>query len=737
MSTQKYEAVVDDDDDQQRRFSVSEEEDDDDEAASTRRTRTSEDLRRHDDETIGAEEEAERLLAGEEKGEGAGGFRGRRERDTRPPRSWRKERWRDDGDGGRGGGGGGGERGELMYKVEEGSRSGRSSVESSPNSSEVDMGRVQAKRQKRKASIFCGRLAAIHVVIIVAFLALLFGAYSASRSLKPATAAKSAISPQVLSNGTHRFAPTTILISLDGFRADFLHRGLTPTLSSFVKQGVSPRYMLPSFPSLTFPNHFTLVTGLHPQDHGVVANTFWDPTMQKEFDRSMDPAFWSAEPLWETAELQGIRTAIHMWPGSEAHIGTKEPAYVDKFNMDEPLDRKVDRILGWLDLPGPNETDASTESPRPQLIAAYVPNVDTDGHAFGPNSTYIRSTISEADGMLGSLFRGLEDRNLTNVVNVVVVSDHGMATTSNDRLIQYEDLIDTSLIEHIDGWPLYGLRPVDQVEKQLQNIYQQLLKKAELPQHSGKFDVYLRDQNMPERYHFSHSDRIAPLWIVPKAGWAIVAKEEFDIAAATARGDIYSPRGLHGYDHEHPLMRAIFVARGPAFPHPPGSIVEPFQNTEVYNIVCDSLGLDPKPNNGTIRLPFNTSALHDPDAEVEIPDDPPPIDTSVPVIGPGSDSSKQLPEGSQILPPSLPGVEKLPPAPEQPETPASPETEPEKPAAGEDDVPDQKQNSSMKSWAEWINAKLQNVKVWATGLFGGSKDDTTPSAEGTGRGDDS
>lgn len=621
-----------------------------------------------------------------------------------------------------------------MYKVEEGSRSGRSSIDSSPNSSEVDMSRFAEQQAKRKRGSICGRLAAIHVVIIVAFLALLFGAYRASHSLtsQPKTG-KSGISPQVLSNGTHDFAPTTILISLDGFRADFLHRGLTPTLSSFVKQGVSPKYMLPSFPSLTFPNHFTLVTGMYPEAHGIVGNNFWDPNLQAEFDRSMNPQFWNAEPLWETAELQDVRTAIHMWPGSEAHIGTMEPTYVDKFNMDEPLGRKVNRILGWLDLPGPNDTNASPASPRPQFIAAYVPNVDTDGHAFGPNSTYIRSTIAEVDGMLGTLFQGIEKRNLTDIVNVVVVSDHGMATTANERLMQLEDLVDTSLIEHTDGWPLYGLRPFDQSKEQLNKIYQGLLSKSRLPEYEGKFDVYLRDQNMPERYHFSKNDRIAPLWIVPKVGHAIVTKEEFDIQVAPARGDVYSPRGLHGYDHEHPLMRAIFVARGPAFPHPKGSMVDPFQNIEIYNIVCDSLGLEPKPNNGSSRLPFKTSGVHG-DTEVEIPDDPPPIDTSKPVVGTEVEGSDQLPDGSQILPPSLPGVQNLPPAPERLEAPETVDDE-ELAEENDKDAASDEKSSKMQSWLDWINTKLDHVKVWATGLFGGSKD-KPQSAEETRHGDD-
>ena len=400
-------------------------------------------------------------------------------------------------------------------------------------------------------------------MIAILFFALAFRAYSISSNSSETPAVS------LLSNGTSNFAPTTILISLDGFRADFLQRGLTPTLNSFIAEGVSPKYMLPSFPSVTFPNHYTLVTGLYPESHGVVGNTFWDPDLQEEFyytdpARSMQPKWWlGGEPLWVTAEQQDVKTAIHMWPGSEAHL-TLEPSFLDKYNGKELLSRKVDRVLELLDIPnaGPNAEIIQ----RPQLIAAYVPVVDADGHLYGPNSTEIRSTIADVDTMLHDIFVGLDQRNLTNIVNIIVVSDHGMASTSTDRLIQLDDLIDLDLVDHMDGWPLYGLRPKNASD--LQGLYDKLM--AESAQNPN-FEVYLRDQNMPERYHFSKNHRIAPLWVIPRTGWAIVHKKDFNVEDAKSNGQIYHPLGLHGYDHENPLMRAIFVARGPAFPHAPNS----------------------------------------------------------------------------------------------------------------------------------------------------------------------
>lgn len=274
--------------------------------------RTSTEIREHDHETLTAEEDAERLLVNQRRtGTVSSLFRKNSRDDLRlSDKSKGRNRRRR---------GGGVERRELMYEMEEGGPRS-SSTESSGHSSEVDMGQLgvaQARqRQSKRSRLF--KFAMIHVVIIIAFLAALYGAWLASNSKHHTRGTRYV--PQQLSNGSHIFAPTTILISLDGFRADFLHRNLTPTLSEFVRSGVSPKYMFPSFPSLTFPNHFTLVTGLHPESHGIVGNTFWDPEMHEEFyytdpARSMTPKWWNAEPVWVTAELAGVTTAIHMWPG--------------------------------------------------------------------------------------------------------------------------------------------------------------------------------------------------------------------------------------------------------------------------------------------------------------------------------------------------------------------------------------------------------------------------------------
>ncbi|KAM0417293.1 hypothetical protein ACHAPT_012734 [Fusarium lateritium] len=626
-----------------------------------------------------------------------------------------------------------GEDGQLMYEMEEGGmKEGSSTGESSErdDSDEIDRQHLnliaEAKAQRRRS---WRRWVFIHSLIAIGFAILILMAWKLSKNRKGKP-----IKQTLVSNGTALFAPTTLIISLDGFRADFLQRGLTPTLNSFIAEGVSPKWMHPSFPSVTFPNHYTLATGLYPESHGIVSNTFWDPDLQAEFfytdpNRSLDPKWWGGEPFWVTAEKQGVRSAIHMWPGSEAHVLHKDPSILDKFNHKETLDNKVSRIMQFLDMPGMEDKTADIKDTRPQLIAAYVPHVDSNGHKYGPNSTEIRDTIEKVDTMLSNVFKGLEERNLTKIVNVIVVSDHGMATTDISRLIQFEDLVDPDKIEHIDGWPLYGLRPKNPDD--LQGLYDELKEKSKS---NPNYEVYLRDVDMPERYHFSKHQRIAPLWVVPKTGWAIVTKKEFDVKEGQKKKLVYHPRGLHGYDHEHPLMRAIFVARGPAFPHPANSQVDVFQNIEVYNMLCDSVGIEPAPNNGTLRLPLKPVGLHKPEETPEEPADP--VSTQeAESSGPKAPARPTIPE--EPSQPTRPIVPEKPTQPERPTVPVAPSkpaeasvsrgsSKPAKPSEsaapsskeGDDEDEDSDSDSDSdddeedeeEGWWDWITHKVG--KVW-------------------------
>ncbi|KAK9363778.1 alkaline-phosphatase-like protein [Lipomyces starkeyi] len=469
--------------------------------------------------------------------------------------------------------------------------------------------------------------AAIYVAVIKNKLGLLKPSSSSSTSSASDSSASlaSPLSKSLLSNGTHDFYPTTVYISLDGFRPDYLSPEFTPKMWTLYTAEYSAPFMYPSFPSVTFPNHYTMVTGLYPSSHGIVSNSFWDPDLQEEFDYhkpiSLDRKWWKGEPLWVTATKNGVKSAIHMWPGSEAPWGDEEPLVVDKFNQTETLDRKVQRVLGWLD----QDIDS-----RPELIFCYVPTIDTLGHKYGTLGPEINDGLKQVDDMVGAILGGIDDRNISSVTNVVIVSDHGMASTSNDRLIFLDDLIDLESVEHTDGWPLFGLRPYEYNTSE--QLYAEITSSRAAIQSQGDseseflehWQVYMKD-DMPEEWHFGgpgggqYQNRIAPVWIVPEAGWAITTTQQFEDS-----NHDFHPKGLHGFNNTHPLMRALFLATGPNFPS--GSKIEPFYNVELYDVICRSLNITGAPNNGTLNGQLNT-----------LPDgwmDPSPF----PVLPPSSDS---------------------------------------------------------------------------------------------------
>ncbi|KAK0487700.1 alkaline-phosphatase-like protein [Armillaria novae-zelandiae] len=417
---------------------------------------------------------------------------------------------------------------------------------------------------------------------------------------------------EVRSNGTHDFKRTVLIISIDGLRADYLDRGLTPHLVNISKQGLRAKSMRPIFPTLTFPNHWALMTGLYAESHGIVANNFWDPASNEEFHYNLEasawkPDWWFGEPMWETAGKAGIITANLMWPGPPKTSSGAVPTYFIPWRDRVPLGEKLEQLLFWIDLPFEQ---------RPQLIMGYEPSLDQAGHATGPMSTLVNKTLVQVDTFAKDLHTALEQRNLTDIVDIVFVSDHGMTDTSHPELVYMDDIIGEeglNMIQHEDGWPSMGLRFYPEANA---SHYLELLLKAS-DENPEKFDVYTHE-TMPERYHFANNDRIAPIYVVPKIGYSLTTKAE---------GNTGMSKGNHGYDNKEPSMHAMFVAHGPfsavvkalhhgrslsaRFLSRPNKgwhstsddtyVMNTFQNVEVYNLVMKLLGIEQHAyTNGTV-----------------------------------------------------------------------------------------------------------------------------------------
>ncbi len=371
----------------------------------------------------------------------------------------------------------------------------------------------------------------------------------------------------------------TILISLDGFRADYLDRGLTPTLAALAHDGVHAKAMKPSFPTLTFPNHYTLVTGMYPDHHGIVANRFTDPATAKTFvykDASSiaDPAWWGGEPLWVSVEKQGGHAATMFWPGSDVAIEGVRPQFWVAFDGKIGIDARVDKVLSWTDLPA---------AQRPRFVTLYIDTTDHVGHDNGPDAPAVNDALREVDAALTRLVDGLKQRGLFDKTNLVIVSDHGMTATSSDHIVIVDREFDMNAVEVIWSGVLggYAAKPGHEREADA----------SILKPHEGM--RCWRKNALPAHMHYGMNARIPPYVCVAEDGWLIDTQKWLDDPKH------HQSKGEHGYDNDDPQMRALFVAHGPAFKH--GLDVPEFDNVDVYPLLAKILHITPQASDGHLE----------------------------------------------------------------------------------------------------------------------------------------
>jgi len=325
-----------------------------------------------------------------------------------------------------------------------------------------------------------------------------------------------------------------ILVSIDGFSPDYLGKGQTPVLDGLVADGAFGP-MRPSFPSVTFPNHYTLVTGLHPDHHGVVGNRFTDTQLGAFTMASKESGFWDqGEPIWVTAEKAGVRTGTMFWPGSEVEIHGVRPSQWAPFDQGMPGDARVDRLLSWLDLP---------VDQRPKLETLYFDIVDTAGHRNGPDAPETRAAAASVDASMARLIEGLKARGLYDRTMLVVVSDHGMAATSPDRVVWIDDIIDPAALKIGYGGAVLTADPAPGREAEVQ---QKLVGRHPHMECWNKADV-------PARLFYGSNPRVAQIVCLVETGWLTATRDR----PVTRAG------GAHGYDNQAPEMAAIFIAHGP------------------------------------------------------------------------------------------------------------------------------------------------------------------------------
>ncbi len=368
-------------------------------------------------------------------------------------------------------------------------------------------------------------------------------------------------------------APVTILVSIDGFRPDYLDLGVTPNLSALAASGVSAA-MRPSFPSVTFPNHWTIVTGKVPDHHGIVGNRMEDPARPGEaFTMASDDPFWwnAAEPIWVTAEKAGVRTATMFWPGAnvgwggtiipDSHggiAGATRPEDWQQFNQAVTGAARVDAVIDWMRRP---------LATRPRFVTLYFDTVDSAGHANGPRAAATTQAVADVDAQIGRLVQGL--RELRQPANLVIVADHGMAETDAARTVALDRVANPADYRLLESGPYATLFAMPGHEAALE---------AALLKPHPHMTCWRKGQ-VPTRFRYGTNPRIPPYVCLAETGWLILK--------TAATGAFHG--GAHGYDNRAPDMAALFIANGPAFVG--GKRLASFDNTDVNPLLRDLIGL--------------------------------------------------------------------------------------------------------------------------------------------------
>ncbi|XP_066467298.1 ectonucleotide pyrophosphatase/phosphodiesterase family member 3 [Tiliqua scincoides] len=409
-----------------------------------------------------------------------------------------------------------------------------------------------------------------------------------------------------------------ILFSMDGFRAEYLETwsSLLPNVAKLKTCGTHSKYMRAAYPTKTFPNHYTIVTGLYPESHGIIDNNMYDVHLNQNFSLSSstksNPAWWSGQPIWHTAMYQGLKAGTYFWPGSDVKINDSFPNIYMLYNKSIVYQARVTQLLNWLDLP---------KSERPDFYTLYIEEPDSAGHTYGPISGGVVKALQLADQTLGMLMEGLKQRNLHKCANLIVLSDHGMDKTFCNKMEYMTDYFDKINFYMYDG-PAPRIRSRN-IPKDFYTFDSEgIVKNLTCRKPDQHFKAYLTP-NLPKRFHYVNNIRIDKVHLMVDRQWLAVRSRSYTFCGG----------GNHGYDNEFRSMEAIFMAYGPGFKDK--TEVKPFENIEIYNLMCDLLQIKPAPNNGThgslnhlLRAPFYYPS---PTTEASSP--------SLPSFRPSSDSS--------------------------------------------------------------------------------------------------
>ncbi len=363
----------------------------------------------------------------------------------------------------------------------------------------------------------------------------------------------------------------TLVVSFDGFRHDYINRVPTPNFDKFINGGVIASSLSPVFPSLTFPNHYSLATGYHADEHKILGNKFFSKTLNKDYSMRDSKAvqngqFYGMEPIWVTAEKNNILSATYFWIGSEAEINGYRPTIYKKYDGSVKFKSRVDSVISWFSLP---------IEQRPKLTMLYFSEPDYTGHEYGPNSNEVNRSVIEMDSIFGYLIDELSRTKVYKNLDIIVVSDHGMSDVSLDKVILLDTFIDLDKYKVIPSFAVTHLWNLND-DEDISNIFD----------NENNVQIFKKGQ-FPKKYHFSNSDSPDYL-IVADLGWSLTTSQKLNQSKSF-------PGGMHGYDSNYLEMHGIFFANGPSFKS--GVRIDSFENINLYPIICKTLEIPPYKEN--------------------------------------------------------------------------------------------------------------------------------------------
>jgi predicted AlkP superfamily pyrophosphatase or phosphodiesterase len=408
----------------------------------------------------------------------------------------------------------------------------------------------------------------LHVRLLFAVLAL-----SACSGTHTAPQPRSTTEPPRSSGGINRpehlDKPYVVLVSLDGFRADYLDRQDVPNLRRVMQRGTRATSLMPVFPSLTFPNHYSLVTGLYADRHGIVANSFYDPARRQTYALSNreavgDGTWYRGEPIWVTAETQGMVASCFFWPGSEAAINGIRPTAWRQYDSAVSVEERVTTVLEWLRLPAERQ---------PHIVTLYFSEVDSASHSVPLDAPSVTTAIHLVDRAIGALVSGIDGLSIRDRIYLLVTSDHGMVETTTPQTVRLDALVNMEEIEKAFGGPVANLhlRDATRARRMRDDLNTRL--------RHGR--AYLRDE-VPTRHHYRDDPRIGDVVVIMDEAWTLGLPPR-----STTR--VRERWGAHGWDPALPSMQAIFIAMGPGIRA--GATIPTVRNVDLYPLMTAWLGL--------------------------------------------------------------------------------------------------------------------------------------------------